>query len=227
MTAPVLTEPTTTLEQPQTKYATYEDYLALPSEGPLVEWVNGEVIQHMPPTDIHQNLSLYLAALLKFYVDFFGLGAVRDAPYEMKCKPDGNAREPDILFVAKDNLHRLSDGKRLLGPADLLVEIISDESVVRDYDDKFVEYEECGVQEYWIIDPRPRRKRATFYQRNRANLFEPVAPQDGVYRSRIVAGFWLDEQWLWDMPDALETFATIVGLPQPIMDALRDKKHSR
>ena len=42
----------------------------------------------------------------------------------MRALPDGNAREPDILYVAHENLHRLTD-TRLAGPADLLIEVVS------------------------------------------------------------------------------------------------------
>ena len=34
----------------------YEDYLLWSTEDKHAEWVNGEVIIHMPPTDLHQAL---------------------------------------------------------------------------------------------------------------------------------------------------------------------------
>ena len=33
----------------------YEEYLALTEEG-IVEWVNGEIIRHMPATASHQDI---------------------------------------------------------------------------------------------------------------------------------------------------------------------------
>jgi Uma2 family endonuclease len=71
-----------------------------------------------------------------------------------------------MTFVAKANASRLTE-KRLEGPADLVIEVVSDDSVERDYDEKFIEYQDCGVQEYWIVDPRPRRNRALFYTTGR------------------------------------------------------------
>lgn len=202
---------------------TYEEYLALPHEGHLIEWVNGEVIHHMPPLEIHQRLVSYLDRLLGLYVDFFTLGRLLIAPFEMRCQPD-KSREPDLLFVATEHLERLDDGHRLNGPADLVIEVVSDDSVSRDYDDKFVEYEECDVQEYWIIDPRPRRKRVTFYQRGADHLFETAKPENGVYRSQVLAGFWFKVAWLWDMPDPQLTFAEIIGLSEQSLNELRAKK---
>jgi Uma2 family endonuclease len=216
-----LTETTAKQEQ---EWVSYEEYLTLPHEGRLLEWVAGEVIYHMPPLENHQNLSTYLAGLLRGYSDFYGLGRVYSAPFEMKCLPDKSSREPDILFVATANLNRLQDGRRLVGPADLVVEIVSRDSVARDYDDKFAEYEEAGVEEYWIIDPRQSRKRASFFQRGRDGRFETVTSEDGVYRSQILTGFWLKVDWLWEMPDSHSTAAEIIGVPGELMTFLKAKK---
>ncbi|MEP7199049.1 MAG: Uma2 family endonuclease [Chloroflexota bacterium] len=224
MSEQVLMQPTVTLESPHVPYVRYDEYLALPHEDHLIEWVNGKVIHHMPPLAIHQLLISYLDKLIGLYVDLFSRGRVFIAPFEMKCHPEKRSREPDLLFVATANLDRLGDGHRLMGPADLVIEILSDDSVSRDYDDKFVEYEECGVQEYWIVDPRPRRKRATFYQRGADGRFDSVKAENGVYRSRVLEGFWLNVAWLWDMPDPALTFGEIIGLSEQTMSELRAKK---
>ncbi|MBI3362018.1 MAG: Uma2 family endonuclease, partial [Chloroflexi bacterium] len=71
----------------QTARMTYDEYLALPSEGRLIEWVDGEVIYHMPPTLLHQDLVAYLTTLLTLFTSFFGLGRVIPAPAELKCRP--------------------------------------------------------------------------------------------------------------------------------------------
>lgn len=207
-------------------YVTYETYQALPHEGRLIEWVNGEVIYHMPPLEIHQRLVSYLDKLLGIFVDFFGLGRAYVAPFEMQCQPEASSREPDVLFIAAANLDRINDGKRVNGPADLVIEIVSDDSVARDYDDKFIEYQECGVQEYWIIDPRPRRNRALFYQRSVDRLFEGVNPEQGIYRSKVVPGFWLKVDWLWEMPDPQLTFGEMAGFSEQTLAELRAKKQS-
>lgn len=80
-----LTETTAKQEQ---EWVSYEEYLALPQDGRLMEWVDGEVIYHMPPLENHQNLSMYLAVLLRGYSDFYGLGRVYSAPFEMKHLPE-------------------------------------------------------------------------------------------------------------------------------------------
>ena len=145
------------------------------------------------------------------------------APFEMKCHPDKNSREPDVMFVAKVNAGRVT-AKRLEGPADLIIEVVSDDSVGRDYDEKFIEYQDCGVQEYWIVDPRPRRNRALFYQRGVDGLLEAVNPEAGVYRSQAIPGFWIKTAWLWAMPDVQLTLAEIAGFSEATLAELRQKK---
>jgi len=202
---------------------TYEEFLAWADEDVHAEWINGEVIVHMPPKERHQDVVTFLAALLRFFVDFSRLGKVLTAPFEMKVNPDAPAREPDLLFVAQDNLERLTE-ERLAGPADLIVEIISDDSVLRDRAEKFHAYQEAGVQEYWIIDPRPGKERADFWVLDEHGRYRPIPiGEDGIYRSAVVPGFWLRVDWLWaeELPDALLTFAEIVG-PSRVIEALQD-----
>ena len=39
---------------------------------------------------------------------------------------------------------------------------------------KLKEYQEAGITEYWIIDPRPGKLRADFYRLNEAGQYELV-----------------------------------------------------
>ncbi len=203
---------------------TYAEFLAWADEDVHAEWVNGEVIIHMPPKERHQDIVGFLHALLRFFVDFFSLGKVLTAPFEVKLSPEGPAREPDILFVARENLARLTED-RLMGPADLIVELIPEDSVTRDRAEKFYEYQEAGVREYWIIDSRPGKERADFWVLDNRGRYRPIPiGDDGIYRSTVVPGFWLRVDWLWAemVPDPLLTFAEITGFPPQIVEALRD-----
>jgi len=138
-----------------------------------------------------------------------------------------SGREPDLLFVARAGRGRITD-HRLVGVADLVIEVVSDDSVARDLDDKLSEYQEAGVPEYWIIDPRPRRQRALFYQSDEAGRYQPVpVASDGVYRSQVVPGFWLRVEWLWELPDPQLTFGEVAGFSPEIVAALHKMKPAR
>lgn len=187
---------TTPLSRSEIGPHSYEEYLALPDDGRIVEWVYGEIIYHMPPTAPHQNLVALLIALLRNYVNRLDLGRVIIAPFEVKLWPGGPSREPDVLFVGRERLDQLTD-KRFEGAPDLVVEVVSPTSVTIDRVDKYLDYERAGVREYWIIDPRPRQEQADFYIRGESGRFEP-APVDeaGVYDSTVIPGFRLQLDWL-------------------------------
>jgi Uma2 family endonuclease len=205
----VSNEPLTALERiaPPGKM-TYEEFLAWADEDTWAEWVNGEVIILSPASKRHQDLMTVLTALLRFFVDAHQLGIVLTAPFQMKIGPDLPGREPDILFISREHLDRFRD-TYLDGPADLVVEIISRDSRVRDRGDKFYEYEQGGVREYWLLDYL--RRQAEFYQLGADGIYRPApVGQDGICHSAVLEGLWLKVEWLWQEP-----------LP-PLMSVLRE-----
>jgi Uma2 family endonuclease len=199
----------------------YEEYLAWADEDVHAEWVNGEVIVHMPPKKRHQEIATFLTSLLLFFTRLLRLGTLLAAPFEMRAIPDGPAREPDLLFVAQDHLDRLTEN-RLSGPADVVVEIVSDDSVARDRAEKFYEYQAAGIPEYWLIDPRPGRERTDFYVLDEHGRYRAVPlDAEGRYHSTMLPGFWLREAWVVaaELPDPLQALAQIVG-PQKLLEAI-------
>lgn len=187
---------------------TYEDFLDWCDEDILAEWVDGEIIMYSPASKRHQDLDDFLVSILRIYTETNGLGMVLSAPFQMKLPEDLPGREPDLLFVSNANLHRLQE-TYLDGPADLAVEIISKESINRDREKKFLEYQTAGVPEYWLIDPLSEQ--AEFNRIGKDNCYHPVLPDaEGIYHSQTVTGFWLKVSWLWQEP-----------LPQ-VLDVLRE-----
>jgi Uma2 family endonuclease len=208
---------------PRSLRMSYEEYQTWAGEDTITEWVNGEVIVPMPPKPKHQRVSDFLLMLMGFFVRLFRLGEVFSAPLEMKPTPTSQAREPDIIFVAQENLGRVTE-QRLAGPADLIVEVISDDSVSRDRVDKFYEYQEIGVREYWMIDPRPGKARADFWVLDAREQYRPVPiDDDGIYRSTVIQNFWVRVDWLLadELPDPLLTFAEIARLPDQVIQVLQ------
>lgn len=189
----------------------YQQFLDWADEDVHAEWVDGEVTLFMPPSVLHQRLLGFLYTLLSWYARRLDLGEVLMAPVEMRIRDGRSAREPDLLFVAAANAARI-DSIRVDGPADLVVEIVSETSVGRDRVEKRREYERAGVAEYWVLDPRPRRQRAEFLQIGDDGRFvEVLLDAQGRYRSLVLPGFWLDPGWLWrdPLPDPDELKPTI------------------
>lgn len=197
----------------------YEEYLNTFDEDVHAEWVQGEAIIFMSVATRHQIIVTYLIKLLGMYIEFFRMGELLSAPYEMKVSPESNAREPDILFVKAENKSYLEE-QRLAGVADLVIEVVSPESVKRDNEDKFSEYEKAGIQEYWIIDSRPEHEGAEFWVLDGNGRYQSMPVVNDIYHSTILSGFWLNINWLWDTEryGALAAFAETAGLPQEMIE---------
>ena len=200
--------------KPTGRKMSYEAFLAWTDEDTHAEWVNGEVIVFMLPKYVHQATLGFLHELLKLFVDMFNLGKIQVAPFEMNLSQSNSYREPDIFFVAEENVARLTE-ERLEGPADLIIEIISDSTVYNDREHKFEEYQAAGVREYWLIDPRPDKRRADFYHLAETGLYELFATEDDErVESQVLAGFWLQPDWIWqaDTLNPLTAFFEMRGL---------------
>jgi Uma2 family endonuclease len=172
----------------------YEEFLATVDEGTNAEWVDGEVILMTPATEEHSRISFFLAKVMSGYVTRKRLGGrVHHAPFQMKLTRSG--RGPDVLFVSRERLDRFQR-VFLEGPADLVAEVISPDSRARDRKEKFREYEQAGVREYWIIDPLQRR--AEVYRLSETGTCEPVSlGEPPRLRSEVIPGLWIDPAWLW------------------------------
>lgn len=182
----------------------YKEFLDWLDEDTRAEWVNGEIIVVSPASDPHQDLSDFLTTVLRTFLEEADLGIVRSAPFQMKTGEGLPGREPDLLYLARENRHRLK--KTFLdGPADLVIEIISPDSRERDWDDKFQEYEVGGVREYWLIDPE--LEQVSFFVLEDGQ-YEERKPKAGVYESPLLPGFRLRVGWLWQdpLPRVLDVF---------------------
>lgn len=183
---------------PTSTKLTYEEFLDWCDEDTWAEWVDGKVIIMSPASYFHQELARFLAAVLGIYVEMKDLGWIGIAPFQMRLSNISRGREPDLLFVCKDRLGLLRK-TYLDGAADLVVEITSPESWLRDRGEKFAEYELAGVPEYWLLDQQ--HKRADFYLLGVDGRYRLASLEDGnVYRSSVLPGLWLKVDWLWQEP---------------------------
>ncbi|GAK51779.1 hypothetical protein U14_03025 [Candidatus Moduliflexus flocculans] len=174
----------------------YAEFLEWADEDTLAEWENGEITMSSPASLIHQDIAGFLALILRVYVNAHELGTIISAPFQVKLPETG--REPDLLFVRQEHADRLRP-TYLDGAADVVVEIISPESLTRDRGAKFIEYEEAGIPEYWLIDPI-RRWTECYQLGDERRYVTEFAGSSGLYRSAQIRDFWLRIEWLWQTP---------------------------
>jgi Uma2 family endonuclease len=178
---------------------TYEEYrrwLEETGEHTRAEWVDGEVIELMSVKGRHALIFRFLSDLLSAFVRMRELGLVLSEPFEMRILDGRSARQPDIFVVLNEHLDRYSD-ERLDGPADLVVEIVSEGSVTEDLHVKRREYETAGIPEYWIVEGRLGGSGFDMLRLNNHGQYEPVQPDnEGRLFSRVLPEFWLRAAWL-------------------------------
>ena len=130
---------------------TYKDYANLEGDE-RYELLDGELISVAAPNEDHQTVSLRMIVRMNSFVEERNLGRIFHAPYDVLLS-DTDVVQPDLLFVSREREHLLSDGEKVRGAPDLVVEILSPSSADRDRGAKRDLYGAHGVKEYWVVDP--------------------------------------------------------------------------
>ncbi|MFN7019571.1 MAG: Uma2 family endonuclease [Fimbriimonadales bacterium] len=185
---------------PQGKVS-FEEFLEWLDEDTHAEWVDGEVILKTPVSVLHQDINSYLHALVSLWVAYHFQGSTYHPPLQVKFTlPSGKqvSREPDLVVILPGNSGQFQQ-HYFEGAPDLIVEILSPSNRNIDRLTKFEEYEAAGMPEYWLIDPD--RQYAEFFQLDETGVYRVAfSGSEGVYRSRVLAGLWLEVRWLWERP---------------------------
>jgi len=189
---------------------TFEEFLAWADEDTHAEWVDGEIVLMSTVSLEDQSVLNFINRLVIAFVEAHQLGHVFLAGVAMRLRTRPSGREPDLLFVSNEHADRLHP-TYLDGPADLVIEIVSPDSVERDYVTKLAEYEGAGIPEYWIVDSI--REEARFHQLGQDGRYHlgPI-DADGFYHSAVLRGFRPRVAWLWERP--LPTVAVVT--PQTV-----------
>lgn len=179
-------------------------------EGQRVEWHGGKVIAKMSNNEEHQAFIMFFSVLLSLYLGFKKMGKIYHDGYQMRLAPDDPARQPDLLIVFKEHYERIKH-QYLDGSADVVIEIISPATGHVDRGDKYYEYQNGGVPEYWIIEPES--KRVDVYHLDDEGHYQPIQG-DGKIISQELPNFVLDVTLLWqdDLPEGQAIVDLVQGM---------------
>ncbi|KYC37537.1 hypothetical protein WA1_47840 [Scytonema hofmannii PCC 7110] len=139
------------------KLLTHEEFMDwYPNNGVQYELHKGVIVEMAPPTGAHEKVIAFLSR--KLTVEFDRLNLPYGIPKTAFVKtPDAESTySPDILLLNLDNLinEPLFEKQSTVTQAvsvPLVVEVIST-NWRDDYYDKFGDYEEMGIPEFWIAD---------------------------------------------------------------------------
>ena len=147
----------------QTKL-TYEDYILLPDDGKIHEIIDGEHYMTPAPGTYHQTISRRIQFQLYEQIEKNDLGLVFNAPTDNQLSQI-DIVQPDILIIHKARKSIVSPTK-VIGPPDLVVEIISESTIKKDRELKLDLYQKAGVPEYWLVDPERQTVRKYLLKEN-------------------------------------------------------------
>ncbi len=109
--------------------------------------------------------------------------------------PDSEPEPDACLFVAPEcgGQVRVDEDEYLNGPPELIVEVSSSTESI-DLHRKKRDYEKAGVREYVVL--ALRMQQVFWFVRQRGKYREVALPADGIFRSRVFPGLWLDAEAL-------------------------------
>lgn len=157
------------------------------------EWRAGEVIM-LPHVSIDEGaLAFRIRSLMTEFVEDRRLGEVLGSEVLIRLASTRSWRMPDAMFVSKRR-GTILQYDYVDGPPDLIVEVVSPDSVSRDWQQKYIEYAKGGVKEYWVIDRLAGQMEA--YTLRPGGRYVQIAEVDGKVASRVLKGFYIRPEWV-------------------------------
>ena len=143
---------------PIQKLYTYDEFMEWYPENATrkYELHDGEIIEVPAPTGDHAEIIIFLSKVILLAILETNLPYLVSTSAFVKTPNAKSAYIPDMLLINQDNLKNEPLWKKqstLIYPESipLVVEIVST-NWRDDYHNKFGNYEEMGIPEYWIVD---------------------------------------------------------------------------
>ena len=168
---------------------TYPELRLMPDDGKRYELVDGEVFVSPSPSEKHQRALGALFASIYAHATANRLGRVYVAPFDVVLG-EKTALQPDILFVSASRLGIIGP-EYIIGPPDLVVEVLSPHRVSYDRVTKLEQYALHGVGEYWLIDPMAENVALHLLRGERYELKETLSG-DQILSTSLLPG--------WEIP---------------------------
>ncbi|HEY9860969.1 MAG TPA: Uma2 family endonuclease [Candidatus Obscuribacterales bacterium] len=178
-----------------TALLTFEEYLAY-DDGTdnHYELVDGRLERMNPPTIAHLLIARFLEQTLQQEIQRLSLPWVALREAGVRTGPR-KSRLMDVCVVTQQQARELQNESAIFQTPPLLaIEIVSPESVKRDYRYKRSEYAALEIPEYWIVDPL-------------AIQISLLVLEEGLYEERV-----LDETQLITSPTFPEIDLTVAQI---------------
>lgn len=166
---------------------------------PHYDLVAGQLKEKPDVAIWHEILLIHLVRYLANYVHEHKIGILVSSKAKLKISKY-HGREPDIFYIPKE-MYRFIGKNLFTGVPPLVVEILSPSNEHEDRGDKFEEYAQLGIAQYWIID-FPQRRIEIYALRRETNgtaTYELVETVDGdaVFRPAMFPGLEIPLNEVW------------------------------
>ncbi|HEX3529959.1 MAG TPA: Uma2 family endonuclease [Thermoanaerobaculia bacterium] len=175
---------------------------AFPETG-RIDFLAGDVEVEMSPEDLHTHgivKGAIHAALHTLFAEL-ELGEVFTDSTRVTSSAAGLSTEPDVVAVFWSSLregraHYLSSGSdpdrltKIEGSPDLIVEVVSDSSVTKDYRTLPPLYARAGIPELWIADARGNGPLLRAFTLDAGSYREIPSDAEGWFRSSRLGFFF-------------------------------------
>ncbi len=146
--------PVAQLASPSGGHWTVADYAQLPDDGPRYELLHGDLRMAPAPNIGHQTTVVRIIHYFFSYIEAQGHGRVFTAPIDVELNSN-TLVQPDLVVILQGSAAIITE-QRIVGPPDLVVEVVSPSTASYDRREKRDAYAAAGVREYWLADPASR-----------------------------------------------------------------------
>jgi Uma2 family endonuclease len=172
----------------------HERYQAMPPET-RAELVGGVVYMPSPMRQDHGGTSQVVAGWF-FYYRWKTLGIPGEDGSTVKLDLQGEPQPDHVLRIPAElgGQTHVDEHGYIVGAPELVVEVARSS---RDYDlkQKKADFEGAGVREYVVVELQPDRVHWFIRRRKHFQVLRPG--RDGIYRSEVFPGLWLDPEALY------------------------------
>lgn len=163
---------------------TVEDYLES-TEEERVELIDGVIYDMAAPTDKHQIIGDEIQMRFREHIrKKNGKCVTVTSPIDVQLDCDNRTMvQPDVIIVCDRNKFKKG---RVFGAPDLVVEVLSDSTRKKDIFIKGHKYQNAGVREYWLVDPKKKRVHVYKFE-------EDEYPTMYTFEHKVPVGIWNNE----------------------------------
>lgn len=160
----------------------------------LREIIDGITTMSPSPFFPHQRIISKLFYRFSNYLEDNNLGIILSSPMDVVLEAGAQVVQPDLLVVLNKNAHILQN--YVMGPPDLVVEVVSPSSLHRDGVEKRNLYQRFQIPEYWLVIPEVQTIEVLTLQGGQY-VCSSMAAMQGSVHSAVLPGLTIDTTQLW------------------------------